>query len=259
MRRFKCAILLAAFLLSSVLCTHAENKVYYINQPVNTKLGVTITLLSVTESNGTNEFTRPEKGNIFVICEFLFENNSKLQVWVDAMDDFGARADGDEFYVDYSVWAMAACDPFFNKSVRPGQKLQGKVGFEVSKDWEFIDIDYFDWTLFNETLEWEQYTFRYEKSNPDGKAQGAASGEGASVDDSTSQSAVAEANDGAGVIYIEAGTNVRSAASSDSKLVTTLDAAGQYTYYELVSGWYRIKLDDGSFGYVFNSRCKVIN
>ena len=57
-----------------------------------------------------------------------------------------------------------------------------------------------------------------------------------------------------GTVKVLGGTNVRASANSSGAIAGFIAADGSYPYYEIQSGWYKIKLEDGSFGYVYQSR-----
>ncbi|MBQ9409804.1 MAG: DUF4352 domain-containing protein [Clostridia bacterium] len=225
------ATIFAAFiLLLSFAVAPAENEVYRLNEPVTTKSGTVITLLSVKESKGSYYFS-PESGNVFLIAEFLVENNSKKEINVSTLMDFDAYAD--DFALDYSFNALLACDNSLDVTIKAGKKAKGQVGFEVDSKWRVLEIEY--------TPEFwgsESYTFIYEKY-----------GSNISVKSGSSDH----------VVYIQPGTNVRKEPSSSSAVAGFVEYGGNFNYYEVTQGWYKIMLNDGSFGYVYQSRCNVIS
>ena len=216
-------------LITALVVTQAEEQMYKLNDPATTSKGVKITMLSVKESKGSY-YWGPEDGKIFVIAEFLIENNSKDELSISTMLNWDAYVD--DFAIDYSFSAIVACDNQLDVTVKAGRKVQGQMGFEVNKNWRVIEIEYKPEWLGRETI-----TFVYDKY-----------GSNINTD-----------SDGMGVVYVQPGTNARTMPSADSAIAAFLQDGGNYNYYEINSGWYYIKLDEGVFGYVFSSRCRVIS
>ena len=154
----------------------------------------------------------------------------KEELSVSTMLSFEAYVD--DFAVDYSFSAIVACKNSLDVTIKPGRKAQGEMGFEVKKGWKTIEIEYETAWLFGETL-----TFKYTKG----------------------ASNVNTSSGGMGTVYVQAGTNARTQPDSSSGIAAFIENGGNYAYYSLTSGWYYIKLSDDTFGYVFSSRCTVVN
>ena len=214
------ALIIALILVFASCIALADEDYHVLNDPAITKDGIKVTMLSVKESSGSGYWT-PESGNVFVLVEFLIENNSKEELNVSTMLSFEAYVD--DFAVDYSFSAILACKNALDVTIKSGKKAQGQMGFEVKKGWKTIEIEYETSWLFGETV-----TFKYTKG----------------------ASNVNTSSDGLGTVYVQAGTNARTQPSSDSSLAAYIDKGGNYTYYSLNSGWYYIKLNDGSFSYI---------
>lgn len=99
-----------------------------------------VTLVSVTESNG-NSYLKPSDGNVFVICEFTIENESKDDLAVSSMMCFKAYAD--DFFTSLSIGGMAASEKSqLDGSIAAGKKMNGIVAYEVPADWSEFEIRY---------------------------------------------------------------------------------------------------------------------
>ena len=99
-----------------------------------------VTLVSVTESNG-NSYLKPSDGNVFVICEFTIENESKDDLAVSSMMCYKAYAD--DFAVSLSIGGITASEKAqLDGSVAAGKKMNGIVAYEVPADWSEFEIRY---------------------------------------------------------------------------------------------------------------------
>ena len=105
--------------------------------------GVQVTLKNVEESNGTHIFT-PGDGNVFVLCEFEIENNSKKEINVSSVVSFDAYCD--DYATGLSLSALSAGSSDGKKqldgSVAVGKKMNGYVGYEIPADWKNLEITY---------------------------------------------------------------------------------------------------------------------
>lgn len=61
-----------------------------------------------------------------------------------------------------------------------------------------------------------------------------------------------------GILRVRGGTNARVTADASSAVAAYIPGTRTFEYYGLADGWYKIKLDNGSFAYVYNSRCTVV-
>lgn len=101
---------------------------------------VNITLLSMSESAGS-EYNKPAEGNVFVLLEFLFENNSSKEVTISSMGNFDAYVDAYAIGVSFEGLYEAGTDKTLDKAVSPGKKLQGFMAYEVPISWQEIEIN----------------------------------------------------------------------------------------------------------------------
>ncbi|MBQ9974121.1 MAG: DUF5067 domain-containing protein [Oscillospiraceae bacterium] len=101
---------------------------------------VIVTLKSVSCNNGEN-FFRPDAGNVYVICEFEIENNSDEEVAVSSLVSFDAYVD--DYSTTISLGATASADKNqLDGTVAPGKKMNGIIGYEVTKEWEELEITF---------------------------------------------------------------------------------------------------------------------
>ena len=228
-------------LLSLLICVslllfvvYAEPDVYHINEPATTRAGITITLLNITESKGSY-FITPDSGKVFLLAEFLVENNTRNEVTVSTLLDFDAYAD--DFALDYDFAAIMACENTLDVTLKSGKKAKGQIAYSVDRNWRVFEVEYKPdfWSS-------ESYTFIYDKYNPYNSA-------------STSSNA----SGGLGVVYVQPSSYARTSPSFDAPQAAFIEKGGSYSYYELSQGWYKIKLEDGSFAYIYSSRCEVIH
>ena len=103
--------------------------------------GVTVSLISVDKSKGS-QFNKPADENEFVLCEFEISNNSTEELSVSSMLSFEAYCD--DYACEYSISALMekGSKDQLDGSVAPGKKMKGVIGYEVSKDWNTIEIQY---------------------------------------------------------------------------------------------------------------------
>ncbi|MCI8669221.1 MAG: DUF5067 domain-containing protein [Lachnospiraceae bacterium] len=97
------------------------------------------TFIDVFEYDTANLF-KPDDGNVYVLCEFLIENNSEDEITVSSLMSFDAYFDG--FATNQSISALAADETKsqLDATIASGKKLQGIIGYEVKKDWKEIEI-----------------------------------------------------------------------------------------------------------------------
>lgn len=101
--------------------------------------GASITLVGCKESEG-NSIWKPDSGNIFILVEFIIENNTKEEIAVSAILDFYAFYDG--FACDNSFKAGTVVDHSMNGYIPVGRKMRGQVAWEITKDWEKLEVHY---------------------------------------------------------------------------------------------------------------------
>lgn len=119
-------------------------------QPAQTRFGVgekvelndvVVTLVSVTESKGS-QFNTPTDGNVFLLCEFEIENNSKSELAISSMMSFKAYCD--DYSLNLSLGAMMekGNKNQLDGTIAGGKKMNGVVGYEVAADWKEVEIQF---------------------------------------------------------------------------------------------------------------------
>ncbi len=117
---------------------------------------VIVTLVNVTENNGANYVT-PADGNVFVVCEFEIQNNSKNDLAVSSLMSFEAYID--DYSTNISLSALTSSDKSqLDGAIAPGKKMNGIVGYEAASDWKTIEIRFKSNVWSN-----KEYLFEYSK------------------------------------------------------------------------------------------------
>lgn len=99
---------------------------------------VIVTLNSVTENKGS-QFNKPSDGKIFVIFEFIIENNSKKDLAISSLMCFETYID--DFVTNMSLTAMIESDKGqLDGTVAAGKKMNGVIGYEVPSDYKNVEI-----------------------------------------------------------------------------------------------------------------------
>ena len=103
--------------------------------------GVRVTLVNVTESNGS-DFNKPTDGNIFVLCEFEIENNSDKEINISSIMSFEAYCD--DYTCTYSLSALLekGNKNQLDGTVAAGKKFTGVIGYEVPVDWKTLEVKF---------------------------------------------------------------------------------------------------------------------
>lgn len=117
--------------------TGTEKKTFGVGETADLN-GISVKFDSCTESNGS-EFTRPNDGNVFLICEFSIDNQSNKDIAISSIASINAYVD--DYSTNLSLSALLATDKTqLDGAVAAGKKMAGVVGYEVSKDWKEIEI-----------------------------------------------------------------------------------------------------------------------
>lgn len=138
-----------------------ENKDYYtIGEKAEYK-GFEMTMLGYTESEG-GSWGEPQDGNIFLFPEFEIYNGTKDEVTISTlMGSFEVYCDDYKMESSTSAMTYSSAEKMkdIGGSVAPGKKNKGIYNtLEVPKDWEKIEILYFD-NMFKDAT----FTFVIEK------------------------------------------------------------------------------------------------
>lgn len=117
--------------------TTSKNNKFTVGDAVELN-GITVTLVDVFESNGST-YLKPDSGNVFILCEFKIENNSKKDIAVSSLLSFETYVD--EYTTNISLSAIGASDKGqLDGTVAAGKKMTGTIGYEAKKNWQEIEI-----------------------------------------------------------------------------------------------------------------------
>lgn len=105
--------------------------------------GVRVTMTDYSESNGS-EYNKPSDGNVFLLVEFLIENNTDSELAVSSLVSFEAYAD--DYSLNYSLAAVLEKETSnqLDGQIAAGKKMKGTIGYEVPADWQEVEIHYTD-------------------------------------------------------------------------------------------------------------------
>lgn len=117
-----------------------EEKGYYDVGEVADYEGLKVTLTNVYEVPG-DSFNKPADGNVFLICEFEFDNQSDEDYAISSVLNFEAYCD-DYSYTDSISAEVAAEKDTPNGDLAAGKKMSGILGYEVPADWGTLEIRY---------------------------------------------------------------------------------------------------------------------
>lgn len=110
-----------------------------LGKTVTTADGVRITPISIRESD-SDALIRPESGNIFVLVEFSVSNGSASEVTFSSTLSFTVVNGGEEQFGSFA--AVLTSDASLDTTLPRGGRATGFVGFEVSRDWQTLEIHY---------------------------------------------------------------------------------------------------------------------
>lgn len=102
---------------------------------------VQVTLLSVTESNGS-EYVKPDDGNVFLLCEFEIANNSDKDIAISSIASFEAYCD--DYSLNQDLLGLQAPEAQgksqLDGSVAAGKKMKGVIAYQVSSGYKNFEI-----------------------------------------------------------------------------------------------------------------------
>jgi hypothetical protein len=118
----------------------AEKTTFGIGETVELK-DILVTLVGVTISDG-GDFNKPSDGNVFLLCEFNIENNSDKDITVSSIISFEAYCD--DYSINQSITALLEKGDKnqLDGTVAAGKKMNGVIGYEVSKDWKELEVNF---------------------------------------------------------------------------------------------------------------------
>lgn len=127
---------------NEVVATTAEQPTVFTTGDTVEVKNVQITLTKFTESYG-KDFTKPESGNVFAICEFEIVNNSSKDINISSIACFEAYCD--DYSVNQSFTAIMAPEVSgksqLDGSIASGKKMNGVIGFEIPADYKEFEIN----------------------------------------------------------------------------------------------------------------------
>lgn len=100
-----------------------------INVPGEYK-GLVLTILDFKEFESENDLYKPDKGNKFYYLEVEYQNNSKKEVSMNALDWKIKTPNGELLANDFEA-SLALDDKMKLKSLAPGGKSTGKIPFQL--------------------------------------------------------------------------------------------------------------------------------
>lgn len=136
--------------------TEAEKETVFKKGDVVELKNIKATLVDVKESKGT-EFNKPTDGNIFVLAEFLIENESDKELAISSMVSFEAYVDGYSTNLDLGALIEKDNGNQLDGKIAPGKKMKGFIGYQVPKEWKELEIK------FSPSVWGDPITFTYSK------------------------------------------------------------------------------------------------
>lgn len=123
---------------SSDNATVETNKTFGVGDQVKLN-DIIVTLTEVKNSDGS-EYNHPGDGNEYVLCSFTIENNSQKDIAVSSLVSFETYVD--DYTTSMSLSAQLAADgeKQLDGTIAAGKKMNGVIGYEVSKEWKEIEI-----------------------------------------------------------------------------------------------------------------------
>ena len=112
----------------------AAKSTFSVGDIVETK-NLRISYLSCGEYKSDNQFLQPKDGNMFIYCEFEFENISDSDQLASSFD-FNCFADNTSCDENYFG------DESLSANISSGRKAKGKIYYEVPKNAKNIEIEY---------------------------------------------------------------------------------------------------------------------
>lgn len=120
----------------------SENIKHGVGDVVDIK-GVNVTLESVEMSYGDRDedFSTfaPEDGKVFVVCNFIIENNSDDDFNISSLY-FDAYEDG--YSVDPYIFTSGIGVEALSGTASPGKKIKGALVYEVSESFKELELEY---------------------------------------------------------------------------------------------------------------------
>lgn len=111
-------------------------------------------VISEVEKLNGSDFNRPADGNEFVLLHLTIENISDSEISVSSMLSFNSYVD--DVTVNESLAAQIAKEgtSTVDGTIAAGKKLKGVLAYEVSKDWEEIEVHFTPDVWDNTAIKW---------------------------------------------------------------------------------------------------------
>lgn len=108
-----------------------------------------ISLTNVYETDG-NDFYTPSDGNEYMLIEFTIQNTGDEELALSTMLNFSTWCDGEICTLSLEALAtgMLAGRTQLDCAVKPEESVTGIVGYEISKDWEEVIVEFNEEAIF---------------------------------------------------------------------------------------------------------------
>ncbi|MGM1049096.1 MAG: DUF4352 domain-containing protein [Bacillota bacterium] len=100
--------------------------------------GMIVTVHSVRESNG-DDYLKPQEGNILKVLDISVENTGDEELVVSSALSFSLSDDSGEMYMPV---VTSDIKQSLDGKLAPGEKLQGEIPYEVSKEVKGLKLTY---------------------------------------------------------------------------------------------------------------------
>lgn len=112
-------------------------------------------VISEVEKLNGSDFNKPADGNEFVLLHLTIENISDSEISVSSMLSFNSYVD--DVTVNESLAAQIAKEgtSTVDGTIAAGKKLKGVLAYEVSKDWEEIEVHFTPNVWDNTAIKWK--------------------------------------------------------------------------------------------------------
>ena len=103
--------------------------------------GTTIKLMGYRERGGDWLTPDPADGYIYVLADFLFENNSNEEITINVWS-FSAICNGREFHYHFAGTLLSKVQ--LAGYLQAGASRRGEIAFEIPRDWQKVVVSYND-------------------------------------------------------------------------------------------------------------------
>ncbi|UNK18163.1 DUF4352 domain-containing protein [Paenibacillus sp. N3/727] len=100
--------------------------------------GMIVTVHSVRESNG-DDYLKPQEGNVLKVLDISVENTGDEELVVSSALSFSLSDDSGEMYMPV---VTSDIKQSLDGKLAPGDKLQGEIPYEVSKEVKGLKLTY---------------------------------------------------------------------------------------------------------------------